>query len=90
MKLSDLPNIGKEVERQLNEVGIMTSDDLKEIGSRDAWLKIQEIDPSACYNRLCALEGAVEGIRWHDLDSNTKKKLKDFYNECKKWKQNIF
>ncbi len=31
-ELSKLPNIGKEVERQLNKVGIFTYDELKNIG----------------------------------------------------------
>lgn len=55
-ELSKLPNIGKVVEEQLNEVGINTVDDLIDIGSKEAWLKIKEIDGSACINRLVALE----------------------------------
>ncbi len=35
-ELSELPNIGKTVEKQLNEVGINTVDDLKKIGAKDA------------------------------------------------------
>ena len=35
-ELANLFNIGKEVERQLNEVGITTEDALKQIGSKDA------------------------------------------------------
>lgn len=62
-KLSDLPNIGKEVERQLNQVGIMNKEDLENTGSTEAWLKIQAIDPSACIHRLMALEGAIQGIK---------------------------
>jgi len=30
-----------------------------------------------------ALEGAIQGVRWHDLDSQTKENLKDFYNKHK-------
>jgi len=41
-ELSKLPNIGKEVEKQLNIVGIFTYDELKEIGTEHAWLKIDE------------------------------------------------
>lgn len=52
VKLSKLRNIGKIVEAQLNQVGIMTEDDLKSVGAKQAWLKIQEIDESACINRL--------------------------------------
>ena len=46
-ELSKLPNIGKEVERQLNIIGIFTYDELKDIGIEQAWLKIQEVDASA-------------------------------------------
>ncbi len=34
-------------------------------------------------NRLNALEGAVRGIRWHDLDDDIRKELKGFYSEHK-------
>lgn len=32
-KLCDIPNIGKELEKQLLEVGVQTYEQLKEIGS---------------------------------------------------------
>lgn len=38
-ELSKLPNIGKTVEEQLNQVGINTADELKGIGAKEAWLK---------------------------------------------------
>ena len=41
-ELANLFNIGKEVERQLNEVGITTKDQLRQIGSKDAWLRIKK------------------------------------------------
>ena len=78
-ELSKLPNIGKVVEKQLNDVGIITVDDLINIGSKEAWLKIKEVDESACLNRLMALEGAIQNIRWHNLSDEDKKNLKDFY-----------
>lgn len=82
-ELSTLPNIGKTVEQQLNEVGIETIKQLIEIGSKQAWLRIRSIDDSACINRLYALEGAVEGIRWHNLSEEIKAELKEFYNTFK-------
>lgn len=82
-ELSKLPNIGKVVEEQLNEVGINTVDDLIDIGSKEAWLKIKEIDGSACINRLMALEWAIRNIRWHDLSDGDKNNLKNFYNSFK-------
>ena len=79
-ELSELPNIGKEVERQLNKVGIFTYNELKDIGAEQAWLKIQEIDTSACIHRLLALEGAIEGVKKTELPKDRKADLKDFYN----------
>ena len=79
-ELSKLPNIGAVVEEQLNQVGINTYDQLKEMGSRQAWLKIKAIDDSACINRLYGLEGAVQGIKKSQLSSEVKAELKEFYN----------
>ena len=78
--LSVLPNIGKTLEAQLREGGIETEAQLRAAGSMGAWLRIQAADPSACYNRLCALEGALRGDRWHNLPDSVKQELKDFYN----------
>lgn len=83
-KLSDLPNIGTEVERQLNEVGITTIEELESIGAEQAWLKIQEIDESACINRLLGLEGAIKGIKKTLLPEERKMELKEFYHWHKK------
>lgn len=46
-ELSKLQNVGKVLEEQLNAVGIETPDQLKETGSRQVWLKIKAMDPSA-------------------------------------------
>jgi len=82
-ELTNLPNIGKNNAAQLREIGIETVEQLQAAGSREAWLRIQAIDPSACYNRLCGLEGAIQGIRWHDLAPQVKADLKDFYEQHK-------
>ena len=79
-ELSKLPNIGKVLEKQLNDVGINTIDDLVNLGSKETWLKIKEIDDSACLNRLMALEGAIQNIRWHNLSEEDKDNLRNFYN----------
>ena len=82
-ELQKLPNIGKELERQLESVGIASAEELKTVGSREAWLRILQNDPSACLMRLNALEGAIQGVRWHHLDTETKSELKTFYYERK-------
>ena len=82
-ELSKLPNIGKVLENQLNDVGINTVDDLIDHGSKEAWLKIKEVDDSACLNRLMALEGAIQNIRWHNLSVEDKDDLRSFYDSQK-------
>ena len=79
-ELQKLPNIADKLEAQLTDVGITTIEELKQAGSREAWLRIAAIDPSACYMRLCALEGAIQGVRWHNLEDGTKKDMKAFYD----------
>ena len=49
----------------------------KDVGAKTAWLKIQEIDESACINRLMALEGAIRGIKKTILDEEVKADLKE-------------
>lgn len=83
-ELSKLPNIGKVVEEQLNQVNIFTENDLKTIGAKQAWLKIQQIDESACIHRLLALEGAVRGVKKVQLPDDVKAELKEFYQ----WNKN--
>lgn len=82
-ELSSLPNIAAKLESQLAAVGITTIEQLKTAGSREAWLRILARDPSACIMRLSALEGAIQGVRWHYLDDDTKRSLKEFYNRAK-------
>jgi len=82
-ELSKLPNIAAKLEAQLADVGIDTEEELRKVGSREAWLRILARDPSACIMRLSSLEGAIQGIRWHYLDDETKKSLKVFYREHK-------
>ena len=78
-ELTKLPNIAAKLDEQLAAVGITNVEELKIIGSREAWLRILARDPSACMMRLSALEGAIQGVRWHYLDDKTKVSLKAFY-----------
>ena len=78
-ELAKLPNIGKVLERQLEQVGITTEAQLRAVGSKEAWMAIRAVDPSACLNRLYALEGALRDVRWHDLPSEVKAEWRAFY-----------
>ncbi len=45
--LTLLLNIGKETARQLQTVGVDSAEALQALGSKEAWLRILLIDPSA-------------------------------------------
>jgi len=80
-QLIDLSNIGKTLANKLNDADISSIEQLKSIGSKQAIIKISTIENSgACITMLYALEGAIQGIRWHDLSKKTKQELKAFYD----------
>ncbi len=74
--LSELPNIGKMLEQRLAGVGVHTPADLSELGSFGDLLRLQAIHEPGCLNMLYALEGALQGLRWHDLPVEIKDQLK--------------
>ena len=77
-QLSALPNIGKKIEAHLNEIGVHTPEDLKKMGALTAWKRIRAKHPKkdCCICALYALEGAIMGIRWHELPKEVKEALK--------------
>jgi DNA transformation protein and related proteins len=81
-ELTKLPNIGKTLAEKLIKAGITNELELKMSGSENAIIRISTIENhEVCINMLYALEGAIQGIRWHDLDNNRKKDLKEFYDQ---------
>lgn len=83
--LTDLPNIGPTLAEKLQKAGIATEEQLKEAGSEDAILKIAALENSGvCINMLYALEGAIQGIRWHGLSKERKRELTEFYRKMVK------
>ena len=46
-ELIQVINIGKVLKEQLNQIEVVTFEDLQKIGSKEAWLKIKAMDPSA-------------------------------------------
>ena len=81
--LTSLLNIGKELERKLNTIGITTSEELKANGSEDAFIKLKQTYPEVCLVHLYALEGAVTGTKYNQLHEDIKQKLKTISDRCK-------
>ena len=76
--LTQMKNIGKVVAEKLIQVGITTPEELCAIGSEQAFIRLQTIDETACFSMLQGLEGAIQGIRWHNLPKERKEELKEF------------
>jgi DNA transformation protein len=79
VKLEDLPNIGASLAELHHEAEINTPEELYKNGTFQAFIRIKAIDPTACFSKLCAIEGAIESIRWHHLSKEKKSELKQFF-----------
>jgi len=77
--LTQLPNIGKVLADKLNQVEITTPEKLVAIGAEQAFIRLSTMDETACFSMLQAIEGAIQGVRWHDLPKERKAELKDFF-----------
>ncbi len=77
--LSKMPNIGIALKEKLLLVGINSAGSLRMTGAENAFIKLKTVDKDACINMLYALEGAIQGIRWHNLSASRKEELKEFF-----------
>ncbi len=81
--LTDLPNIGKTLAARLEQADIHSYNDLAAIGSIEAVLRIKEANLDACYNMLYALEGAIQGMRWHAIPKEERAQLKAEFDQSR-------
>ena len=78
IRLNELKNIGKTIEKRLNEIEIYTKEDLENTGPVEAFKKIKENNPGktipVCYY-LYSFEGALTDKQWNDIPQKTKEYL---------------
>jgi len=66
--LRALPNSGAALgPAELPIAGVHSSEELKRLGALGAAPLLLASDLEVCANKLHALEGAIRGIRWHDI-----------------------
>ncbi|MCH5350183.1 MAG: TfoX/Sxy family DNA transformation protein [Oscillospiraceae bacterium] len=82
--LTSMMNIGKEMEKKLTSVGIDCAEELIELGSKQAFVKLKEAYPQVCLVHLYTLEGAVTNTEFNNLSKEKKKELKEFSDSLKK------
>lgn len=80
-KLCEACNIGKVLELKLKSVGIENLEDLKGIGVEEAFIKIKQIDKNAGRSILFSIDGAILGVKWHELPDNRKNELRNFFDQ---------
>ena len=77
--LTKLKNIGKKIAGRLNEVGIFSEDDLRQVGAVGAHGKIREKHPNKilpiCYY-LYSFEGALTDRHWNEISEQRKRQLR--------------
>ena len=67
MQIADLKSLGPKSQQMLEAAGIRTVDELREIGSVGAFVRVRKAWPKASLNLLWALESAVTGTPWQDV-----------------------
>ncbi len=77
-ELTSMMNIGKEMAKKLNSVGIGSAEELLHSGVEQAFLKVKGSYPNVCLVHLYALEGAVCNVEFNSLSKDRKKELKEF------------
>jgi len=79
-KLTDSPNIGTTLAAKLEDIGVTSLDEIRNTGSKELLTRLAARDRNGvCLLMLYALEGTVQGIRWHGLSQEQKEELRSFY-----------
>ncbi len=83
-QLTSMMNIGREMAKKLDSVGIGTAEALVRSGAEQAFLRLKEKYPNVCLVHLYALEGAVCDVEYNSLPESRKKELKEFSDLLKR------
>ncbi len=73
----------KRIRKKIKKIGINSAEDLKKIGSKEAFFQLKMRFPEVCLVHLYTLEGAITDTDFNKLSEETKKDLKEFSDECK-------
>ena len=75
-ELTKLPNVGPKTSLWLNEVGIHTLDDIRNLGVIEVYRRLRDRYPDkVTLNALWGLEGAVTNTPWNRIPDEVKQDL---------------
>lgn len=85
-EMTDLPNIGKVTAERLVSAGVVSFSMLKEIGTKETYLRLFEKEGwgfgmNPCF--LYAIEGAILGERWNEISIEKKEEFKQFSKDLR-------
>lgn len=83
MELTSMKNIGAEMERKLNYIGINSAEDLRKQGSKETYFRLKSAYPEVCLVHLYAIQGAIDNLEYNMLPEDCKKELKAFSDTMK-------
>ena len=83
-ELTSMMNIGKEMAKKLDSVGIGSVEELAHLGAEQAFLRLKARYPNICLVHLYVLEGAVSNLEFNCLPESRKRELKEFNDFLKK------
>jgi len=81
--LTELPNIGKELSKKLESIGIHSAEKLKQTGSKATYLKLNNKCSNVCLVHLYCLQGAIDSREYNNLPKDIKADLKTFSDSLK-------
>lgn len=81
--ISTIRNLGPATETMLNDVGIMTADDLHRIGAHAAYQKLVEHGTRPHFIGYYVLHMALQGRPWNDCKGGEKKALRVQFDSLK-------
>jgi DNA transformation protein and related proteins len=67
MSITDLPNLGPKSQQMLERAGITSLDQLRSLGSVEAFARVKRSGGNPSLNLLWALEAALTGLRWQEV-----------------------
>ncbi|MCI9551973.1 MAG: TfoX/Sxy family protein [Acutalibacter sp.] len=82
-QLTEMKNIGAEMARKLEAIGIDWPEKLLEIGAKGAFRRLKEAFPNVCLVHLYSLEGAVTNMEFNALSEEKRRELKAFSDSLK-------
>lgn len=87
IRIADLPNFGPKSQQMLEQAGIHTVEQLRELGAVRAYVQVKRVG-TVSLNLLWAMEGALTGQHWQAVAKHERLRLllelEDVENEHKR------